>query len=156
MRVRWQARASRDLDAIVDHILADNPQAAAALYRRIVDRVRQLEHHPNLGRPGHVAGTRELVVTGTPYIVYYRVQGQTAHILPRLPWCPPAAEWAVGALTLKLDAVRVQAPVHRRPRRIRFKFRNGDAYCYGANWSSPARRTSSPTTSPPSAWKSSP
>ena len=72
MKLRWRARASRDLAAIVDHILADNPQVAAAVYRRTVDRVRQIERHPDIGRPGRIAGTREPAVTGTPRIVHYR------------------------------------------------------------------------------------
>jgi toxin ParE1/3/4 len=28
--------------------------------------------HPEIGRPGRIRGTRELVATGTPYIVAYR------------------------------------------------------------------------------------
>ncbi|HET6521471.1 MAG TPA: type II toxin-antitoxin system RelE/ParE family toxin, partial [Geminicoccaceae bacterium] len=40
-----------------------------------------LAQHPESGRPGRVPGTRELVVSGTPYIVPYRVQGNTVQIL---------------------------------------------------------------------------
>jgi plasmid stabilization system protein ParE len=41
----------------------------------------RLLDHPALGRPGRVPGTRELVVSGTPYILPYRVQGETVQIL---------------------------------------------------------------------------
>jgi toxin ParE1/3/4 len=32
-----------------------------------------LEEHPELGRAGEIAGTRELVVSGTPYILVYEI-----------------------------------------------------------------------------------
>jgi toxin ParE1/3/4 len=36
---------------------------------------------PGIGRPGRVAGTRELVTAGTPYIVPYRVAGDAVQII---------------------------------------------------------------------------
>jgi len=33
-----------------------------------------LESHPQIGRPGRVVGTRELVVPDTPYISPYRIR----------------------------------------------------------------------------------
>jgi len=36
---------------------------------------------PQIGRPGRVAGTRELVIFGTPYIVPYRIGSETLQIL---------------------------------------------------------------------------
>jgi toxin ParE1/3/4 len=43
--------------------------------------VERLREFPALGRPGRVAGTRELVIPGTPYIVPYRVTGEGIHVL---------------------------------------------------------------------------
>ena len=40
---------------------------------RVVDAVEMLRDHPHLGRMGRIAGTRELVIPETPYIVPYRV-----------------------------------------------------------------------------------
>lgn len=40
---------------------------------RIVASVQQLATFPVSGRPGRVAGTRELVVSNTPFIVAYAV-----------------------------------------------------------------------------------
>jgi len=37
--------------------------------------------HPYLGRPGRVTGTRELVVTSTPFIVAYQVVDDRIEIL---------------------------------------------------------------------------
>jgi len=34
-----------------------------------------------MGRPGRVDGTREFVVAGTPYIIPYRVRGETVELL---------------------------------------------------------------------------
>jgi plasmid stabilization system protein ParE len=36
---------------------------------------------PELGRPGRVDGTHELVIQRTPYIAAYRIAGNTAFIL---------------------------------------------------------------------------
>jgi len=40
-----------------------------------------LSDHPNAGRPGRVHGTRELVITDTPFILPYRVVRNTVQIL---------------------------------------------------------------------------
>jgi toxin ParE1/3/4 len=34
-----------------------------------------------MGRAGRTAGSRELVVSGTPYIVAYRLRGRTVELL---------------------------------------------------------------------------
>jgi toxin ParE1/3/4 len=54
---------------------------AARIVERIATSVDRLATHPTLGRPGRVPGTRELVVSGTPYLIPYRVHGKTVEIL---------------------------------------------------------------------------
>ena len=81
MKIRWTRLASRDLQAIQDHVAQDNPLAAGRLTAAIQERVQQLRDHPEIGRPGRVTGTRELVITGTPYIAPYRVKDQHVEIL---------------------------------------------------------------------------
>jgi len=44
----------------------------------VVDR---LARHPAMGRAGRVPGTRELVVSGTPYVIPYRVRGEVLEVL---------------------------------------------------------------------------
>ena len=81
MRVRWLRRALINLDDEAEYIARDNPGAAARIVDRIATSVDRLATHPASGRPGRVPGTRELIVTGTPYIVPYRVRGDTVEIL---------------------------------------------------------------------------
>jgi toxin ParE1/3/4 len=81
VRVRWLRTALANLDAEADYIAADNPVAAARTVTAIVGAVAHLSRFPSLGRPGRVAGTRELVVTGTPYIIPYRVGQDSLEIL---------------------------------------------------------------------------
>ncbi|MEO8097314.1 MAG: type II toxin-antitoxin system RelE/ParE family toxin [Acidobacteriota bacterium] len=47
---------------------------AAQLASRILNAVDLLDGQPSIGRLGRVAGTRELVATGTPYVIPYRVR----------------------------------------------------------------------------------
>lgn len=81
MRLRWTQQALRDLTAIRDRIAEERPEAARSLAQRILDALSQLEDFPRAGRPGRVGNTRELVVTGTPYIVPYRIRGQFIELL---------------------------------------------------------------------------
>jgi toxin ParE1/3/4 len=81
VRVRWLRRALRNLDEEADYIARDNPDAAARTVQRIATAVEQLATHPGSGRIGRVPGTRELIVTGTPYIVPYRARGDAVEIL---------------------------------------------------------------------------
>jgi addiction module RelE/StbE family toxin len=81
VKIRWTRPASRDLQAIQDDVAQDNPLAARQLTVAIQQRVQQLQDHPEIGRPGRVPGTRELVITDTPYIAPYRVKDQCVEIL---------------------------------------------------------------------------
>lgn len=81
LRIRWLKAALRNLDDEAEYIARDNPQAAKELVRPILDDVDGLADHPAIGRPGRVPGTRELVITGTPYLVPYRVRGKAVEVL---------------------------------------------------------------------------
>ncbi|MCB8837606.1 type II toxin-antitoxin system RelE/ParE family toxin [Aurantimonas sp. VKM B-3413] len=50
----------------------DSPRAAERLAKSVVGRTAILADNPMLGRRGRAFGTRDLVITGTPYIVVYR------------------------------------------------------------------------------------
>ena len=74
MRIVWSRRAVQHLEAIRSYIAKDHPQAAHGLTARILEGVDLLAAHPHIGRAGRVIGTRELVVSGTPYVIPYRVK----------------------------------------------------------------------------------
>lgn len=81
MIVHWLDEAFADLDQIFTYILERNPEAVLTVYEAIRHQVGMLADHPQLGRTGRVRGTRELVITGLPYIVAYYLKGQDVRIL---------------------------------------------------------------------------
>ena len=70
-----------DLDDIAGYFSQDNPEAARHIVRRLWTAVKSLAEQPEMGRPGRVHGTRELVVSDTPFVVPYRVVGSEIEIL---------------------------------------------------------------------------
>ncbi len=82
MNVEWQPQALEDLKSTQNYIAADNPAAAKRIVITIVTMVHdQLTEFPQSGRTGRVEGTREIVVPKTPFIVPYRIAGNTIDIL---------------------------------------------------------------------------
>jgi toxin ParE1/3/4 len=79
-----------DLDHAVDFIATDKPRAAKRIAGKIWKAARVLAKHPAMGRPGRVAGTREWVIQGTPYIMAYRVREDSLEVLRVLH---TAMEW---------------------------------------------------------------
>lgn len=79
--VVWLVRAQRHLTEIVVYIAEDNPTAALSVKERIEQATMNLAIHPNMGRQGRIDGTRELVVSGLPYIIPYRVRYGRVEIL---------------------------------------------------------------------------
>jgi toxin ParE1/3/4 len=81
MEIVWRAAAVDDLDSAYVYIAENNPRAADRLRSRIMTSVGRLAMLPNLGRPGRVDGTRELVVPNTPYIVAYTLIADQVMVL---------------------------------------------------------------------------
>jgi toxin ParE1/3/4 len=81
MTINWARDATRQLAAAHAFVAADNPRAADRLLLQITEAVRILGPHPDAGREGRVANTRELVVSNTPYIVAYRIKNRSVQIL---------------------------------------------------------------------------
>jgi toxin ParE1/3/4 len=73
--------AVRDLEAIVDYIALDNPDAAENVYRGLVRAVERLREFSALGRPGRHPETRELGVSGLPFLIVYEVSAEAVTIL---------------------------------------------------------------------------
>jgi toxin ParE1/3/4 len=74
MKVVWSRRAIRHLVCLREYIAKDSEQTAVSIAGRILEAVQLLQTQPEMGRPGRVLGTRELVVPDTPYIIPYRVR----------------------------------------------------------------------------------
>ena len=81
MKLAWSRCATSDRLAIFLWIAEDDPRAAASVDERIEQAARGLTDFPDIGRPGRVEGTRELVIPRTPYIAPYKVEGSTVRIL---------------------------------------------------------------------------
>jgi toxin ParE1/3/4 len=63
-------------------LLKHDPAAARRTAQRIIALIEDVPvHNPQIGRPGRVSGTREFVITKTPYIVPYRVRNDALEIL---------------------------------------------------------------------------
>jgi len=71
MRIRWTRKALGNLDAAVKYIAADSPGNAREVAQKILAGIQHLRGQPGMGRPERVAGTRELVIPGLPFIVPY-------------------------------------------------------------------------------------
>ena len=81
MKIVWSRGAIGHLVAIRDYIAKDSPQNAAIIATRILKSIDLLTAQPQMGRPGRVLGTRELVVPDTPYVIPYRVRGEYLELI---------------------------------------------------------------------------
>ena len=81
MNIVWSRRAIDHLKHLRAYIAQDNPKAANRVAAALLDAVERLAELPNLGRPGRVTGTRELVVPGTPYVIPYRLRGDRLEVI---------------------------------------------------------------------------
>ena len=78
----WSPQAIADLVALRAYIEEDNPAAAQRIAVHILRNVESLlSNRLQMGGPGRVPGTRELVIPRTPLIVPYRLVGNTIQIL---------------------------------------------------------------------------
>jgi toxin ParE1/3/4 len=82
MTILWSPEAIDDLISLRAYVADDNPAAARKVVLHIVQNIEQLlSDNPQMGRPGRVPGTRELVIPMTPFIVPYRLKRNIIQIL---------------------------------------------------------------------------
>jgi toxin ParE1/3/4 len=82
MHINWTEQALHDLEHIRRYYEAQgHPAVARATLTVILDAAEAIGEMPQRGRPGRVAGTRELVVSHTPYIIAYRPGSSRPDIL---------------------------------------------------------------------------
>jgi toxin ParE1/3/4 len=72
--IKWTEQATQQLDQAHDYIaLANNKAVAARITMQIVTAVQQLATFPMSGKAGRLLGTRELVISNTPFIAAYAI-----------------------------------------------------------------------------------
>lgn len=81
MQIRWTVEAVQDIESLRLYIEKDKPNAAKQVVHKIFSAAKTISLHPNIGRPGRTPNTREFIVTGTPFIVPYRVQKGALELL---------------------------------------------------------------------------
>ena len=84
MRITYLAIAVQDLSEIRASLAANYPSMAQPAGIKLSDRINGLAQFPNLGKPGRVFGTRELVIPQVgkiSYIVIYRAKREEIQIL---------------------------------------------------------------------------
>ena len=80
--IEWTEQAVRQLGQAHDYItLSNSVDVADRITSHIATRVQQLASFPMSGRSGRVAGTRELVISNTPFIVAHTIDGEHIIIL---------------------------------------------------------------------------
>lgn len=81
MRIQWTKKAEENLLHVEKYIAESNPAAALKTVLKIIDTVEILSVHPEIGRSGRIFGTHELIISGTPYLVAYRIKMNHIEIL---------------------------------------------------------------------------
>ena len=81
MRLVITDTAKAEITRQLAYLRERNPAAARIQRERISTAGRNLRQTPMIGRPGHVPGTRELVISGTPFLFVYTVSKDTITIL---------------------------------------------------------------------------
>jgi toxin ParE1/3/4 len=73
--LKWTDLADADLDHVEAYISQENSVVVAIdIVLKIIDSIEMiLPNHPEAGRLGRVKNTRELVISGVPFIVIYRI-----------------------------------------------------------------------------------
>ncbi len=80
--IKWTEQATQQLDQAHDYItLSNNKAVATRITMQIVAAVQQLTAFPMSGKAGRVLGTRELVISNTPFIAAYAIHRADVIIL---------------------------------------------------------------------------
>ena len=78
----WTDQATRQLDQVQEFIaLSNSPEVSLNVVFQILASVEQLDRFPMLGRTGRVAGSRELIIPNTPFIVTYMLDQERVIVL---------------------------------------------------------------------------
>lgn len=81
MKIRLMKAAIRDLREAQAYIAFDNPTAAKQVVIRLKKAVELIATRPDIGRPSADAKIREWSVPGLPFLIPYRVAGDTLEVI---------------------------------------------------------------------------
>ena len=81
MKLRFTARAARDLSGIADYVREHSPEAALRVRAAIFESLQSLVLFPHIGRQQKVEGVRKLVTRRYPYLVYYTADDGAGEIV---------------------------------------------------------------------------
>ncbi|OGT24799.1 MAG: hypothetical protein A3I12_06910 [Gammaproteobacteria bacterium RIFCSPLOWO2_02_FULL_38_11] len=81
MKIHWTRVANQNLKHIEKYLSQENPIAAIDTILSIIQTVELLKQQPVMGRAGRVLNTRELIISGTPYIAPYRIKNKIIEII---------------------------------------------------------------------------
>jgi plasmid stabilization system protein ParE len=73
MTIVWGEKAYADLDRIAHYLANLSPEAAERTISRIQKAVLMLSDFPGMGTKVDETGLHRLVVSDTPYLIFYRV-----------------------------------------------------------------------------------
>jgi len=80
--IEWTEQAIQQLDRAHDYIaLSNSKELASRVTMKIAGSVHQLAIFPMSGRPGRIPGTRELVISNTPFVVAYAIEEDRVVVL---------------------------------------------------------------------------
>ena len=85
MKIVWTKRATRHLRDAYEYWKKEKSEDAADLMLdRIFSVVELLERNPEIGRPGRIAASRELILHPLPFLLAYRLRSRKIEIIALL------------------------------------------------------------------------
>ncbi len=79
MKLIWARRAQHDL-LDLQEFAKQKPSLGNRIADSLTSACEQITSFPMSGRPGRVEGTREVVLTGTPFLLAYKVESDSVAI----------------------------------------------------------------------------
>src|SRR6266478_6769325 len=156
MKLRWNADTLKSLELIYAIRAKIDPAAARSFVFRVAEVTGRLLTVPTSGRPGKTKGMWLLAVPGTPYVIVYRVEGDTVDILSMIYTADREGIWSWGEGVVCDERTWTQTargrtatrrPARSRsqgPRRSKPRHSDGTADSTQARWrrhaTSPARK----------------
>ena len=81
LTIKWLPKALDDLEVLREHIENDNPPASEKIIQQIIKSLGYLIDNPELGRSGRIINTRELLLSGLPYVIVYKIKNNFIEVL---------------------------------------------------------------------------